>query len=574
MLEEIKNKLYKFTFGFLDFPEELAPPTRYRLMRRNMIILGLLGTILPLLLMALINQHQYKQALRREMLKPIRALANKTKHSLELFLAERVSTVKFITSAYNAEELADMEMLNHIFKTLNREIGGFIDIGLINAKGVQVSYTGPYSLSGKDYSKQEWFHEVKVKGVYVSDVFLGYRKFPHIAIAVKKEGGCGGNCFLRVTISTDIFKNIIASMELDPESDAFIINRKGTLQTDSKFHGKVLEKCSLKIPTYGFGTNIQEYKDPNGEDIFIACSYFKNLDYILVVVQPKSRLLRAWYTFKSEIFFIFVISVLAISVGTFKFTDILVKHIQESDEKREIAFREMQHTQKLSSIGRLAAGVAHEINNPLAIISEKAGLMKDLIENAPDFPNKEKFTALISSILQSVDRCSKITHRLLGFARRLDIEIEPLDVNEVIKETLGFLEKEALYRNIRLELHLAKDLPRIASDRGQLQQVFLNILNNAFAAVEDGGEITITTWDEDLDTIGVSIQDNGVGMSEETLRHIFEPFFTTKKGYGTGLGLPITYGIIKKLGGDIKVRSKIGKGTTFTIYIPKKPRKE
>ena len=128
-----------------------------------------------------------------------------------------------------------------------------------------------------------------------------------------------------------------------------------------------------------------------------------------------------------------------------------------------------------------------------------------------------------------------------------------------------------MYRNIDIRLQLAQNIPRISSDIGQLQQVFLNILNNAFAAIEEEGYVSITTWEEDVDFIGVSIQDNGCGMSAETLRHIFEPFFTTKKGYGTGLGLPITYGSVKKLGGDLKVQSIEGQGTTFTVYLKKNP---
>jgi two-component system NtrC family sensor kinase len=152
----------------------------------------------------------------------------------------------------------------------------------------------------------------------------------------------------------------------------------------------------------------------------------------------------------------------------------------------------------------------------------------------------------------------------------MDVEIEILDVNELVKEVLGFLEKEALYRNIKIGLHLAHDLPRLASDRGQLQQVFLNILNNAFAAVQDGGTVSVATWEKDIDTVGITFQDTGQGMSEETLKHIFEPFFTTKQGYGTGLGLSITYGIVKRLGGDIEVQSRPEKGTRFTVFLPKK----
>jgi two-component system NtrC family sensor kinase len=270
--------------------------------------------------------------------------------------------------------------------------------------------------------------------------------------------------------------------------------------------------------------------------------------------------------------FLFIAGILIVFLVVFRLTSVMVGRMQESDRKRELAFREMQHSHKLSSIGRLAAGVAHEINNPMAVINEKAGLMKDLIEYTTDFPNKDKFLSQVNAIIQSVQRCRTITHRLLGFARRMDVETEILDVNEVVKETLGFLEKEALHRNIKVGQSLAPDLPRISSDRGQLQQIFLNILNNAFAAVQDGGDISITTWERDMDMVGISIQDTGCGMSEETLKHIFEPFFTTKKGgEGTGLGLSITYGLVKKLGGDIEVQSKAGQGTRFTIFLPKKP---
>jgi len=280
--------------------------------------------------------------------------------------------------------------------------------------------------------------------------------------------------------------------------------------------------------------------------------------------------MQAWYTLKTEALVVFVFGVLVIFLVIFKLVDKLVKHLEDSDQRREAAYREMQESSKLASIGRLAAGVAHEVNNPMAIINEKAGLIKDLAEFTPDFPLKDRILPLIGAILQSVDRCRTITQRLLGFARRMDVSFQMLGVNEIIEEVLGFLEKEAMHRNVDLQLNLAVDLPRIASDRGQLQQVFLNILNNALEALQEGGKVAITSFEVDTDTVGVTIEDNGPGMTQETMTHLFEPFFTTKKGYGTGLGLSITYGIVKKLGGDIKVRSQLGQGTTFTVFLPKK----
>jgi PAS domain S-box-containing protein len=242
----------------------------------------------------------------------------------------------------------------------------------------------------------------------------------------------------------------------------------------------------------------------------------------------------------------------------------------------EAALRESEQLliqgHKMEALGRLAAGIAHEINNPLAIINEKAGLMKDILEFANDLdPNKEKFLSLLSTIFESVTRCKTITHRLLGFSRRTDVSHAVINLNEAIQEVLGFLEKEILFRNINLELNLAQNLPNITSDKGQLEQVVLNILNNAIDVVEKGGRIEIISDVKDKNTVRVSIRDNGPGIPENILKHIFEPFFTTKaEGKGTGLGLSISYGIMQKLGGTILVQSEVNKGTTFILEIPQK----
>jgi len=198
----------------------------------------------------------------------------------------------------------------------------------------------------------------------------------------------------------------------------------------------------------------------------------------------------------------------------------------------------------------------------------KAGLLRDLLTMADAPPPREKMLSLVDSVLQSADRCGGITHRLLGFAKHMDVERESINLDLLLREVLGFLEKEASYRNIGVEFKYTDEPPRIVSDRGQLQQVFLNIINNAFAAVEDGGRIELDIRRAERDKVAVSISDNGVGIAESHLEHIFDPFFTTKKGAGTGLGLSITYGIVQKLGGQITVKSKAGEGTCFTVTLP------
>ncbi len=271
---------------------------------------------------------------------------------------------------------------------------------------------------------------------------------------------------------------------------------------------------------------------------------------------------------ETKMLFIYVLSVLAVIMAARKLSGGLINFLREAEEKQASACLALEHSQKLSSIGKMAAGVAHEINNPLTVINEKACLLKDLVENKADCNSqREKFVELAGSIIKSVERCRNVSRRLLGFAGQPEVKIETVGLNGVLEDVLGFMESEAILRNITIRLNLSDKLPQIAFDRGRLQQVFINIIANAFAAVEDGGTVTISTRQEGSDMIAAAVQDTGCGMSPETIRHIFEPFFTTRKKSGTGLGLPISYDIIKKLGGDIRVQSKVGSGTTFTVFL-------
>lgn len=241
--------------------------------------------------------------------------------------------------------------------------------------------------------------------------------------------------------------------------------------------------------------------------------------------------------------------------------------ISEAQEQYQTCLENLEENQKLAAIGRLSSSVNHEVNNPLGIIREKAGLAADIIEFSDDFPERERFTKLITSISKSVDRCQGITQRMLHFSRRKEAFVEEIHINELLTETLSFLERETTTRGIIASKQCQENIPILMSERGPLQQVFLNLLTNALAAVEDGGTIGFSTAFADK-RVQVAIHDNGTGMSEEVLAKIFEPFFSTKGNKGTGLGMHITQSIISRLGGTITIASKLGHGTTITICLP------
>ena len=527
-------------------------------------------SVAPLLIIGALDYYQDKQAVKDEMIRPVLRLASTTKRSMEFFLEERWSALDFIIHDNSYEELSDQAALTLTFKNMKRSFGGFIDLGLIDSTGKQVSYVGPYELLGRNYQDQDWFHEVDLRGVYVSDVFMGYRKFPHFVIAVKYEKDNGDYYVLRATIDTKVLNQQIHSLELRPSSDAFIINDKGRLQTPSRFYGNVLDLAPIKVPHFSDRAEVLETVDARGDRYIMAYAHIDRSPFIFVVMKEPSALMGGWFSLRSRRLGFLAASVTVVLLLIMGTSSYLVSRIREADLRRAKALHGIQYTSKMASIGRLAAGVAHEVNNPLAIINEKAGLAKDLVALSDDFPQKEKFLKLIESVLVSVERCSTITHRLLGFAKRMDTEVETIDLELLIREVLSFLEKEVSYRNILINVGIEDGLPSIESDRGQLQQVFLNIINNAIEELEGGGRIDITLHKRDGGVVSATIADNGRGIPEENLKQIFDPFYTTKKEYGTGLGLSITYGIVEKLGGKISVESEVGQGTSFTITLPVK----
>jgi two-component system, NtrC family, sensor kinase len=232
------------------------------------------------------------------------------------------------------------------------------------------------------------------------------------------------------------------------------------------------------------------------------------------------------------------------------------------------------HTQKLAAVGELAAGVAHEINNPLAIIRQEAEWVGQLLRKAelPEGPEAAEIRDSLREIVQQVDRARDITANLLNLARKREPVFQQVDLNRIIRDMAALVEKEAKEHNIRVIQRLQEGLPLISSDGPLLRQVMLNLLNNARQALDRDGSITIATGREGGEWVRITISDTGSGIAPENLNRVFDPFFTTKPpGAGTGLGLAISRGIIHKLRGEITVASRPGEGTVFTITLPVKP---
>jgi len=250
------------------------------------------------------------------------------------------------------------------------------------------------------------------------------------------------------------------------------------------------------------------------------------------------------------------------SVGIFSDLREILKVYQEL----ETTHHQLVQAEKIASLGRMAAGVAHEINNPLAGILIYAELLAR--ELGPDSNIRENVDIIIAQTM----RCQQIVQRLLDFSRQSLWQKQPVDINESIRRCVDLVRNQALFHNIEIRLQLAPELPQIEGDPGQLQQVFTNLLLNAADAMSGTGTITIfSSPTERHEGVVLRFADTGVGIPQEIIDKIFEPFFSTKPpGQGTGLGLSIVYGIIHRHGGEIKAESATGCGTTFTITLPQK----
>jgi two-component system NtrC family sensor kinase len=244
------------------------------------------------------------------------------------------------------------------------------------------------------------------------------------------------------------------------------------------------------------------------------------------------------------------------------------KTLEKKVEERTKELREMQahliQSEKLASLGKLAAGIAHEINNPLGgILIYSHLLLEDTDRNSPHYENLKK-------IVKETSRCKDIVKGLLEFARPKEPEMSLININEIVDSSLAIMEGQAFFQNIVIKKVYASDLPKTVADSAQLQQVFMNIILNAAEAMDGSGSLTIhTSLNRDAPFIDVKFTDTGHGIKEEDKARIFEPFFTTKQvGKGTGLGLSICYSIIQKHQGTIEVESEPEKGSTFTVKLP------
>lgn len=320
--------------------------------------------------------------------------------------------------------------------------------------------------------------------------------------------------------------------------------------------------------------------DTKGEEYLYATCWLNDDNWLLIVRQGKEDAFQALNDASIQVILICILGIVFIIGLAFYITNRLITQIEKAETDKEKLDQQLIVAGRLAEIGEMSAGFAHEINNPLQVIRAEQKLMETIMQEMVqkgDLLQGEDLNELIESLNQiqiQIDRCAQITQSVLKFARKTDPNPQRLNLADFVGQASLLFSKKAQVSGVSLELKNTSQPCWVNADPGQLQQVVLNLLNNAFDAVEakygGQGEGLVTVNVEALEAQALlSIKDNGKGINSEDLKRIFTPFFTTKPvGQGTGLGLPVCYGIVEKMGGSIKVQSTLGKGSTFIITLP------
>jgi two-component system NtrC family sensor kinase len=561
-------------------PEPAAKPAadarprsnHYRELLWHTLARQILLYFLPLLLLAAFFHFQYRRLIGESQRAHLMVLAEQQANTLDLFLRERlVNLGNLANDPQFARNATSPQHLAAALANLRRTSEAFVDLGVVDGEGNLVAYEGPVRFAGPiSYASEAWFKRIAAESdvSIITDVYLGLRGQPHFTIAVKRQTAAG-SLIVRSALSPDALHQYLKSLEGAREVNTLVVNADGAFQlVTGRIDAPSASAAVLPPREPRRGT-----LDPTGGGSMDSWAYawLRETPWALVVHEiPGSGATRALLGRQSWILVFTVAFFFGMGVViVIRARQIVGKQIAAERHEQELS-GQLAHAAKLASVGELAAGIAHEVNNPLAIIAEEVGLLKDMMDPAlggrispPDLQEH------LDIIQDAVFRCRDITRKLLTFVRKTDIKIEPHRVEKILDDVInGMLGSELLLGNVEIIKHYDDDPRTVMTDRNQLVQVFLNLVKNAFDAMPQGGVLTVETRHRDKDMV-VVVRDTGCGMTAEQVKRAFLPFFTTKPpGKGTGLGLSVSASILKNFGGNIYVESAPGQGTQFTIELP------
>lgn len=531
-------------------------------------------TLVPMALSTIFFYESNKSETITDLLLETVVLSRGVAVDVEIFFDQYLSTLRVINSLYLADHLKNNSFLNTVLNNIKKTDISFSSLNVIDKNGYIISCCG-------NDNYQTRYRQINLTEIdpeqdhFIDHVITKSGMTTNIIVGLKLNQDNGETNFLAGIIDSRATTLFLEKLKLKNLVDLYITDKNGILLTPSAYLGETGKKTILPLYENLPFSEVLPNPDKNskgGEFLFSGVSKIANTNMKLGILLSNNSFQTFMSRIRSHIIIMISLSVLFVFIAVLLLVTWVVQVLYRADKIRQAYLAKAASSSKMASIGQLAAGVAHEINNPLAIINEKAGLLQDLFTFLGEYKTDNRLLSIVESIITAVERAGTITHRLLGFARETDSSIQAINIKETIQEVLGFVEKEAEYKSIHINVHIPQHLPRIITDHGKLQQILINLVNNAIAALEEKGTLTIRARNNTRDkSIEIDVQDNGCGISKEHQKKIFEPFFTTKTAIGgTGLGLCLTYGLTRDLHGTLEFESSADIGTTFTITLPYK----
>ncbi|WFS63932.1 cache domain-containing protein [Pseudodesulfovibrio thermohalotolerans] len=546
----------------------------YDNLSRNLSLTVITVSFAPLILVGGLLFHQFRSIYTEKVFAHLAEVVDKHAANINTFLRDKLTEVQYISRTSSFEDLTAPGRLEKALRGMQQQYGRiFVDLGIVDSQGRQVAYAGPFSLYGADYSEADWFRNSKERDAIISDVFEGLRQSPHFIISISQGKG-EDRWTLRATIDFLSFSSLVRNLHIGETGFAYIVNSRGVYQTRPKDKRnqdlELTPRRELTRLESLAGVSIYESFDGEGDNYITVSAPIKGGGWELIYQQKASDAFSAMTRTEFVTLIIFLIGGVSIVAMALIISRKLVLRFQAIDQESELMSKQIVETGKLAAIGELAAGIAHEINNPVAIMIEEAGWVGDLMEDeGRELPSYAEIRRALTQVGNQGRRCKDITHKLLSFARQTDSRVIEMSVPEFIREVVEISMQQARFAQVEFDLDLDESMPRISTSATELQQVLLNLVNNAIQAMEpEGGKLSISCFMETGQAV-ITVGDTGPGIPAANLGRIFDPFFTTKPvGKGSGLGLSICFGIIHQMGGEIDVESTVGVGTRFTIRLP------